>query len=50
MFQTNNLPLSSALMMEASDSTETSTGLNGIASQKTGVFIHRHIPVAKRRT
>jgi len=37
-------------MMEASDSTETSTGLNGIASQTTGVFIHRHIPVAKRRT
>jgi len=37
-------------MMEVNDSTETSTGLNGIASQKTGVFIHHHIPVAKRRT
>jgi hypothetical protein len=47
MFEKNNLPSSSALIMEASDSTETSTGLNGIASHKTAVFIHRHVPIAK---
>jgi len=34
MFEKNNLPPSSTLIMEASDSTETSTGLNGIASQR----------------